>query len=388
MNLSEIIEKLEMRFKRLISFIPDVLRPVYHEIENKFNSRAILLYGARGTGKTTFLLYLTKKKGLFYVSADDPLLSLSDTYEVFQRILMENNGIIIDEVSFLKDWGVIVKALYDSFPEKTIWVSGSSSAIIKKAVADLSRRFTIVKLPLMSFREYIYFETGELFEPIENPFGDIQTDVSKIIKKVDIMKLFRRYREEGTRPFYLEGYFKEKLRNTIEKTLYYDVPYFVGSISENHLGVMKALISYIAHSKIPTINVERICKEWRIGKAKFYELLNVLETLQVLNVVRKKGKVRPFSKGSKIFFSDPASYSAYEGKLGNFREAFVVSALKDFGQIWACDDERVCDFIFNDIKIEVGGGNKKTKGADFVIKDDIDVPVKRSIPLWVLGMMW
>jgi uncharacterized protein len=40
------------------------------------------------------------------------------------------------------------------------------------------------------------------------------------------------------------------------------------------------------------------------------------------------------------------------------------------------------------LKIEVGGASKKIKGADYVIRDDIDYPAGKALPLWLLGMGW
>jgi len=40
------------------------------------------------------------------------------------------------------------------------------------------------------------------------------------------------------------------------------------------------------------------------------------------------------------------------------------------------------------LKIEVGGASKKPKGADYVIRDDIDYPAGKALPLWLLGMGW
>ncbi|WP_268745469.1 hypothetical protein [Thermotoga sp. Mc24] len=40
------------------------------------------------------------------------------------------------------------------------------------------------------------------------------------------------------------------------------------------------------------------------------------------------------------------------------------------------------------MKIEVGGKGKKKKSSDFVIKDDVDLPVENVIPMWIPGMLW
>jgi len=39
-----------------------------------------------------------------------------------------------------------------------------------------------------------------------------------------------------------------------------------------------------------------------------------------------------------------------------------------------------------DVKIEVGGISKRPKSADFVIRDDLDLPAGKALPLWLLGL--
>ncbi|MGB9821359.1 MAG: ATP-binding protein, partial [Pseudothermotoga sp.] len=131
-----------------------------------------------------------------------------------------------------------------------------------------------------------------------------------------------------------------------------------------------------------------MCKEWSIGKPKLYQLLMAMEQVSLINIV-PKGKVeRPYSKGSKMFFADPTLYYVFEGEVGNFREAFIVFALKEKGKIYAAKDEREADFIFEGLKLEIGGKKKSSKSSDFVLRDDIDLPLRNVIPLWMLGMLW
>ena len=42
----------------------------------------------------------------------------------------------------------------------------------------------------------------------------------------------------------------------------------------------------------------------------------------------------------------------------------------------------------NGSRIEVGGKNKKAKQSDFVIKDDIEFPLRNNIPLWIAGAIY
>lgn len=388
MELDRMIEKLELRMNRLISFLPERKRLYFDDLEEQFQSRAILLYGPRGVGKTTFLLFMAKKQNLLYISGDDPLLLSCPLHSLIEQILMNYHGIIIDEVHSLPNWSLILKNIYDSFPNRIVWASDSSSVILRQSVVDLSRRFVLIKLPLMSLREYIYLETGKVIDRLRFPSEDLLGYATEVMRQVDVMNYFKDYREKGTRPFYTEGNFREKMMNILEKTIYYDITHFVGAVSDNHFGVMKAIISHLLYSEIPTINVESMCKEWSIGKPKLYQLLRAMEQVGLINIV-PKGKVeRPYSKGSKMFFADPTLYYVFEGEVGNFREAFIVFALKEKGKIYAAEDEREADFIFEGLKLEIGGKKKSSKSSDFVLRDDIDLPLRNVIPLWMLGMLW
>jgi len=56
MTIGEIMEKLEIRMERMIRIQPEKKRLYFDKLKSKFDSRAILLYGPRGVGKTTFSL--------------------------------------------------------------------------------------------------------------------------------------------------------------------------------------------------------------------------------------------------------------------------------------------------------------------------------------------
>ena len=59
--------------------------------------------------------------------------------------------------------------------------------------------------------------------------------------------------------------------------------------------------------------------------------------------------------------------------------------------IYASQKEEAGDFIVDmdgPVTIEVGGRKKRHKESDYVVRDNIDYPSERVIPLWHLAMMW
>ena len=385
--ISKIIDQFELTLERLKAYLPGKKRLFYNNIHVD-DVRGALVYGLRGVGKTTFLIdkIATSKQNFLYFSADNPSISSLPLYDIVSAIFKRGyNGVVIDEVHHANKWSEHIKALYDDYPGNSIWISDSSNLILKKSVADLSRRFVQFRIPLMSFREYIFLTQDILIDTI-NPFY-IDKNIFVKLKNINILKLFADYMNGGVRPIFTEGEYCSRLKGLLEKSIYYDIPFYVSSIQDNHLRVMNAIIGHLITAPIPTVNVSGMCNEWDLGKEKLYSLLYVMERSELINIIRKPGKFT-YTKGAKIFISDPSIYSCFKGSLGSAREAFVTMCLKEKYEVFASKDEKDCDFVVDNIKIEVGGKNKKSKNANFVISDEIDLPVRNKIPLWILGLFY
>ena len=166
MDADELVQSLEEMQKRKEMELPSRLRPYFNKIEMK--NRAVLVFGPRGVGKTTFLLNRFKGRKVLYVSADNPLVSTSDIWTIAKTAFVRGfEGIIVDEAHYAKDWSIHLKALYDSYPGKLVIASDCSSLVLRQGVADLSRRFSRVQIPLMSLREYIFLRDGTLLPQLE-----------------------------------------------------------------------------------------------------------------------------------------------------------------------------------------------------------------------------
>jgi predicted AAA+ superfamily ATPase len=363
--------------------------------------RTFMLTGPRGVGKTTYLLHHAKKladtqqKSILYLSADNPMLGAESLYEIVASIFLAGySGVIVDEVHFAKDWSIHMKALYDDFPNHMLWVSDSSSLCLRMGKGDLSRRFVHIEMPLLSFREFLYLETGIEY-PVYDPFH--QSGVLPVQPSPGILSAFRTYKGLGTRPFYSEGDFNNRMLSILDKTLYSDIPFFLPSVTDGNLRLMKAIAGTLANTSIPRLQVRSLCSDWAIGAEKLYQLLQVMESVEFLRIIRKEHTTKVKSAGEKLFFSDPAFYTVLGGDVGNAREDLVTMLCSYGGYlVEATRDETTGDFIISKtestdsshIRLEVGGRSKQSKNADFVIRDDTDYPGGNSIPLWLLGMMY
>ena len=388
MEIATMIDKFASDQARLMAALPQKVRPFLAD-HPVLRARSGMVVGPRGVGKTTMLLLGCKQESILYVSADDPVAASVTLSQIADAAFSEGfDGLVIDEVHHAKDWSLHVKSIYDRFPNKKIWISDSSSLILRQGVGDLSRRMPKVTVPFLSFREYLNLGHGLIFEKFD-PFTAGIEAFQRVAAQCNVLKLFKRYCQEGFRPIFLEGDYHQKMLGIIEKTIYTDIPYFVPRIQENHLRLMNAIVGFLATSPIPTINIESMSKEWSLGKEKLYQLLDVMEHVGLLHIVRFRSDRSAAGKGSKLFFADPSVYTTLSGTVGNFREAFVVTMFRQMGRsLFASKNEDVADFEFDQMSIEVGGPNKARKKAKFVVRDDLDLPGSHSLPMWSLGMMY
>lgn len=403
-TLLEAIESCKTVMERKISLMPERIRLWTAEYTSK-NSipKNMILTGLRGTGKSTFLLHHAKQSGkkMLYFSADNPRMAAFNIYDVVSAVFMQGyEGVIIDEVHFARNWSAHLKSLYDDFPDRFIWASDSSALILRNGTADLSRRYVFVHMPVMSFREFLFIETGNIYSTV-NPLETKDGDDLPVKPDANLLNLFEQYKAHGTRPFYTEGNYEQRSLSVLEKTLNSDVPFFVPQINDDNLRLMTAVVGTLSMSSIPRLQVRSLCSDWNVSADKLYQLLEVMEAVGVVRIIRFPNDTKSKSAGAKLFFADPCLYSVLHGNAGNLREAFVTVLLQESGYtVNASKVETDGDFVISKntgglnlgtspkIKIEVGGKGKVLKKSDWVIRDNADYPSGKAIPLWLLAMGW
>lgn len=383
----DILQTLVRVMQRRVAALPQRFRLFTTEYGSLPNN--LLLTGARGCGKSTFLLYHSRDKRILYFSADNPKIINTKLYDLVNDIFMLGyEGVIIDEVHYAAGWSMQLKALCDDFPEKIIWASDSSSLVLRKGEGDLSRRFVPIQMPLMSFREFLYLETGASYPKYQLGSNTLPTQPD-----ADLLSHFVEYRKFGTRPFYQNGDFAPRYMAVLDKVLDNDIPFFLPSVTDKNLRLMRAIVGTLSNSSIPRVQVTSLCADWGIGAEKLYQLLFVMESVGLLRIVRYPNDTKSRSVGAKMLFADPCAYHVLDADQGTEREAYIVNCFNTAGYgVNAMCDERNGDYTIMHGKetftLEVGGKSKKPKGADFVLRDNTDYPAGNAIPLWLAGMMW
>jgi len=396
------IEALREKQQRLLNTLGAISyrREAYKYIDN--SEKMVGLIGSRGVGKTTLMLqYIGQFDAdeALYFSADDLLVMSYGIYDIVDEFYALGGRVVaIDEVHRFKNWSQHLKNIYDSFPDLTIRISGSSMLNILYESHDLSRRLVLKKVKRLSFREYLILK--EKIELDSHSFQDIlekhQEISSKTVQKYPkILSYFKEYLNFGCYPYGLESmFFSEKLFNALEKIIYEDIP-SLNKIKYDQLAVFKKLIFIIVSAKVPyKVRVDGLAKELGISEPTLYIYFDILNKTGIFKSIKKYSK-KLSRKPDKLLFDNTNILNAYAKEyriateIGTIRETFFASCFEDDLTLYYSD---VGDFKVEEYIFEVGGKGKSFKQLEgvengYLVIDTDFTTHKRKVPLWVFGLM-
>jgi uncharacterized protein len=403
------IDILRETYRRLLA---ETAVRTYRFLFDSFDASGRLagLVGPRGVGKTTLMLQFIRDRlgqpdEAFYASVDHIYFNKVSLVD-FVRELYTTEGtrlFFFDEVHKYAGWEQELKNIYDSFPAVRVVFSGSSSLSLTKGSYDLSRRAALYQLPGLSFREYLNLKTGADHRPLplESLLRDPGLASARLAQIPKLAGHFRRYLQEGYYPYVLAGepHYYERVRAVLEKTIYEDVATHYRLKTEN-LHYFKKILYYLATIPPGTLNAHKLGASLGVdGKT----------AMNYLHILRETGLVRmllPHAKGhalirkpQKTFLDNTTLYHAVCQGIGQAvdpgtaRELFFLTAVQNAGHV-AFYSEQGGDFRIGDTVFEVGGCRKsgrqiqKSAPRGFVVKDDILVGAKTTIPLYLLGFLY
>ncbi len=367
-----------------------------------FGAKLVGIVGARGVGKTTFLIQYLKELDLpfsqkLYISAD--AINIPSLFEVAEIFSKENGKVlIIDEIHKYQNFELELKKIYDILDLKIIF-SGSSALQIDNAKADLSRRAIIYSFEGLSFREFI-----ELNDNISLPTYTLDDllinhiDISyELLQKFNLRLSYKEYIQSGYYPFYFEDRenYLVRLNTTINTVIETDIP-SVFPIEYTNVINLKKLVRLVCESLPYTPNIQELLlkMDMKDNYKGLYRFLEYLNKSKVLHVIRAKSKGdNIFTKPEKIYLNNTNLHYAYckDFEIGTVRETFFASMLNVNHTVAI---PKKGDFIVDDkYTFEIGGKNKKYKQIkdlenSFIVADDIEIGNGNKIPLWLFGFLY
>ena len=373
-------------------------RYIHYEID--FSSRLIGLIGARGVGKTTFLLQYLKEHPLpiekkLYFSAD--AIELDSIFEIAYSFSQTGGKLlIIDEIHKYKNFEKELKKIYDMLDLHVIF-SGSSALELDHAKGDLSRRAVIYHLKGLSFREFIELKTSSTFKhyTTDEIFQSHESIAYEITSQIKPFEFWREYLEYGYYPFYFENsaIYHIRLQETINTVIEVDIP-SIFPIEYDKISNLKKLITLVCLSKPFKINIKELSS--KVGIKDYQTLYRYLEYLKrgkILSLLRQKAKGDTiFTKPQKLYLANTNLHFAYchKHEIGTLREVFFMSMFDETRIEVAKEGDFLLDGTYT---VEVGGKNKTKKQIknipqSYIVVDDIEIGTTRTIPLWLFGFLY
>jgi len=397
------MEKLIQYFHaRLKSVNTNFKRYLWEEVD--WNNRLIAIIGARGVGKTTFLLQhimesFTNLDEVIYVSLDNLYFGknkLSDFVDEFVKT--GGRYIFIDEVHKYSDWSIEIKNIYDIYPDLHIVLTGSSAIDIHRGKGDLSRRIVIYKMNGLSFREFVELKYGisfdhySLAELVENSI-EISHNINNEVKPI---KLFNEYLKSGYYPFFTEGadHYPDRIEQTVNEILENDLP-SIENIDFSSIYKLKKLLMVIAELVPFKPNVLKLSRQIGIDRDTFLKYIYWLQRADLLLLlVTDVYGISKMNKPEKIYLNNPNLIFALGNKkenVGTIRETFFYNQVQVKHQV---NYSKHADFyVDGSYTFEVGGKNKTAKqihgvSNSFVVADNIEYAYRNTIPVWLFGFLY
>jgi uncharacterized protein len=303
----------------------DVLFPLAQDVSIR---RAILLMGPRRVGKTVLIHHIIGKliddgvspRRICYISVDHPIynaLGLQELLEFFSQaggVDLAERGLFVffDEIQYLRDWEIHLKALVDTNPDIKFFASGSAAAALRlKSRESGAGRFTDFLLPPLTFFEYLDLleKTGlaEVRDTIRAP---------TIPNIVELNKAFLDYLNFGGYP---EVLFSDRIRSDparfvkgdiIDKVLLRDLPslYGIQDIQE-----LNYLFTTLAFNTAYEVSLEELSKNSGVAKNTIKKYIEYLEAAFLIKVVHRIDRTaKRFRRANyfKVYLTNPSIRSA------------------------------------------------------------------------------
>ena len=284
-------------------------------LESKIGKgKVLLLIGPRQVGKTTLLKNIltsisSEKKVQFWnCDESDVRQFLSEANSAKLKSFVGNSDfIVIDEAQRVKDIGLTIKLLHDSFPNVQLAVTGSSSLDLSNSINE----------PL----------TGRKFEYNLFPFS-----TNELVNHTSILEEMRLLKNRLVYGFYPDvvnnpGEEKEILTNIVNSYLYKDVFEFQDIRKSS---VIEKLVQALALQVGSEVSFNELGNLLGIDTVTVQRYVDLLEKAYVIFHIRSFSRnVRnELKKSIKIYFYDNGVRNSV---ISNF---FPVELRSDTGALW------------------------------------------------------
>jgi len=304
------------------------LKLFYPLITKRDPHRAVVLMGPRRVGKTVMIHHAIQRllddgaqpEHICYFSVDHPIytgLGLEDLIEYYQLstgidLKKAKCYVFFDEIQYLKDWEIHLKALVDRHKNIKCVVSGSAAAALRlRSIESGAGRFTNFLLPPLTFHEYL--------ELLGKDYLVVESQISNYSKTENIDQLnesFVHYLNYGGYP---EVIFSKEIQSDpsrfiksdiVDKVLLRDLPglYGIQDIQE-----LNYLFSTLAFNTANEVSLEELSKGSGVAKNTIKRYIEYLEAAFLIKLIHRVDRnAKRFKRANffKVYLTNPSIRSA------------------------------------------------------------------------------
>lgn len=401
------MERLFQLHDIYLSQVPqDYVRSLMDRIE--WRARLIGIKGPKGVGKSTLMQQYIQQhfaagdRRVLYCSADTGYFTEHTLVDTAARFVKEGGThLFVDEIHKYDDWSREIKEIYDLYRDLHVVVSGSSLLRINDGNADLSRRMVEYEMPGLSFREYLWFETGNRFEAISLPdlLAGAPALCAQVGKALKPIAHFKNYLKAGYYPFFFEekGVYQHKVETVVNYTIESELTARRG-LEVGNTRKVKALLQILSQNVPFQVDISKISRNIGIQRPTTLKYLKHLEEAKLIRrLFTDLATTGDLQKPDKILLDNPNliyTLSSVVPETGTVRESFFCNQLASAGHLVEYGGLKSGDFrIDKRYVIEVGGEDKGFRqvageAEGYVAADNIETAVFRKIPLWAFGFLY
>lgn len=371
--------------------------------EIDWTDRLIAIKGARGVGKTTFLLQYAKRftdlgsRDCLYINMNHFTFTnrtLKDFVEEFR--FKGGKTLLIDQVYKYPNWSAELHECYDNYPDLKIIVSGSTVMQLEEddEIASIVKTYN---LRGFSFREFLNIITDNQFKAytLQEILDNHQKIASEICAKVKPLAYFRDYVHHGYYPFFLEKRnFSENLLKTINMMLEVDV-LSIRQIEQSYLPKLRKLLYLLSLSSPGKPNISQLSVDCEISRATVTNYFEYLKSARLINMLYREGEEFPkkpdlvYMHNTNLIFAMKPTPTDEQA----LRETFFYNQLHHSDSKLAKGAKSGVFVVENEdirqtFKIEGLKIKNKKKPEVFYAIEMMEIGEMNLIPLWLFGFLY
>lgn len=365
-----------------------------------WSQQLIVLYGPPGSGKTTLIhqrIHRNLKPAdtpVLYISAADPLFFNTSLVETAgQFCLHGGRHLFIDDLYACPHGETQLSEIRSSFPNLFIVSATTAGRDYSTRANDASTYY----MPLLSFREYLYFRESITIEP--KKLGEIitfHTDFAQgVTKMFQPLQFFKRYLRNGYYPALLEKN-EIEIRSSLSKQIHFQLNSVLPATEATDprfIPKIKQLLGLLLSAAPLKPNISNLSRALDVSRDSVYHWINCLERTELVTGLSKTEKKRPeLQKPAKIYAGNPMLMSIMQEQpsTDSIRKTFLVNQLRDAG--FNLSQPKNGDLYLNGMTFTIGGKKQvPASGSDgshsIAVADDIEIGSSNTIPLWLFGLM-